>query len=223
MPSSDPRIPLPRTTAALSGVSAVPVAAHDELTGSTSENGAVLGTAPEQIQLRFSGEPMDLGSQIQVTDFTGTSVTEGNLEINGTQVVQPLTDTGTEEKTYQVIWRVVSSDGHLLEVPARARGPAHGPTGMCCYAERAGTAMSGRSRGIRRTKTTMPTSSTKVWVTTTSGVRASEAGNARARGSTTRELRVAPLNTSARDAPGPRPATRAATIPIGTITTKKAT
>lgn len=44
----------------------------------------------------------------------------------------------------------------------------------------------------------MPMSSTRVWVTTTTGARDSAGGNARANGSTTRELRVAPLNTSAR-------------------------
>ncbi|MEF3121725.1 copper resistance CopC family protein [Kocuria flava] len=121
MPSTDPRIPLPRTTAALvlatalGGLSATPVAAHEELTGSTPENGAVLETAPEEIQLNFSGEPMDLGSQVQVTDSTGTPVTDGDLEINGTQVLQPLAGTGTEDETYQVVWRVVSSDGHPLE------------------------------------------------------------------------------------------------------------
>ena len=48
----------------------------------------------------------------------------------------------------------------------------------------------GTSHGTARTEMTMPISSTRVWVTTMTGVTAWAAGRARARGSTTRELRV---------------------------------
>lgn len=43
------------------------------------------------------------------------------------------------------------------------------------------------SRGTRRTNTTMATSSTRVWVTTTSGARSNDASRARTNGGTTRQ------------------------------------
>ena len=103
------------TAGALTGLAAAPVQAHDELIGSTPEAGAVLDTAPDQVVLTYSAEVMDIGSQVRVTDSTGASVTAGELQIDGTRVVQPVTDTGAEDETHQVVWRVVSSDGHPIE------------------------------------------------------------------------------------------------------------
>jgi MYXO-CTERM domain-containing protein len=101
--------------AGLTALTAAPALAHDQLISSTPEDGAVLDTAPERIVLTYSAGPMDMGSQLQVTDSTGDSITAGDLQINGTQVIQPLTATGAEDETYQVVWRVVSSDGHPIE------------------------------------------------------------------------------------------------------------
>ena len=112
---------LRRTAATLSAVGAmtalglVPAAAHDEVLSTSPEQGAVLESAPEQIELSYSGEIMDIGHQVLVTGPEGQSVTEGPLERDGSQVVQPLAETGSEEGTYQVVWRVVSSDGHPIE------------------------------------------------------------------------------------------------------------
>ena len=112
---------LRRTAATLSAVGAltalglVPAAAHDEVLSTSPEQNAVLETAPEKIELSYSGEIMDIGHQVLVTGPAGRSVTEGPLERDGSQVVQPLAETGSEEGTYQVVWRVVSSDGHPIE------------------------------------------------------------------------------------------------------------
>ena len=112
---------LRRTAATLSAVGAltalglVPAAAHDEVLSTSPEQGAVLESAPEQIELSYSGEIMDIGHQVLVTGPDGQSVTEGPLERDGSQVIQPLAETGSEEGTYQVVWRVVSSDGHPIE------------------------------------------------------------------------------------------------------------
>ena len=112
---------LRRTAATLSAVGAltalglVPAAAHDEVLSTSPEQGAVLESSPEQIELSYSGEIMDIGHQVLVTGPEGQSVTEGPLERDGSQVVQPLAKTGSEEGTYQVVWRVVSSDGHPIE------------------------------------------------------------------------------------------------------------
>ncbi|WP_162459976.1 copper resistance CopC family protein [Kocuria sediminis] len=112
---------LRRAAATLSAVGALtalglaPAAAHDEVLSTSPEQNAVLETAPEQIKLSYSGEIMDIGHQVLVTGPEGQSVTEGPLERNGSQVIQPLAETGSEEGTYQVVWRVVSSDGHPIE------------------------------------------------------------------------------------------------------------
>jgi len=52
--------------------------------------------------------------------------------------------------------------------------------------------------GTNVTMTTMKMSSTRIWVTTARGARASSAGSARARGRMTRELRVVVEKISAR-------------------------
>ena len=112
---------LRRTAATLSAVGALtalglaPAAAHDEVLSTSPEQDAVLETAPEEIELTYSGEIMDIGHQVLVTDSEGQSVTEGPLERDGSQVIQPLADTGAQDGTYQVVWRVVSSDGHPIE------------------------------------------------------------------------------------------------------------
>ena len=112
---------LRRTAATVSAVGALtalglaPAAAHDEVLSTSPEQNAVLESAPEQIELSYSGEIMDIGHQVLVTGPEGQSVTEGPLERDGSQVVQPLAETGSEEGTYQVVWRVVSSDGHPIE------------------------------------------------------------------------------------------------------------
>ncbi len=100
---------------ALTVLTALPASAHDELTAVSPEPGAVLTTAPEELELTFSGEVMDIGHQVQVTDSEGRSVTDGPLEPEGNRVVQPLAAEGTEDETYRVVWRVVSSDGHPIE------------------------------------------------------------------------------------------------------------
>lgn len=110
-----------RRTAALLAAGALtllpllPAAAHDELTAVTPEPDSVLTTAPEELELTFSGEIMDIGHQILVTDSEGRSVTEGPLEPVGNTVVQPLAAAGAEDETYRVVWRVVSGDGHPIE------------------------------------------------------------------------------------------------------------
>ena len=112
---------LRRTAATVSAVGALtalglaPAAAHDEVLSTSPEQGAVLESAPEQIELSYSGEIMDIGHQVLVTGPDGQPVTEGPLERDGSQVLQPLAEAGSEEGTYQVVWRVVSSDGHPIE------------------------------------------------------------------------------------------------------------
>lgn len=99
----------------LSALVAAPAAAHDELAAVSPEPGAVLETAPEAVELSFTGEILEMGHEVLVTDSEGQSVGQGPLELEGTRVVQPLEATGAEDETYRVVWRVVSSDGHPIE------------------------------------------------------------------------------------------------------------
>ena len=103
------------TVTVLSALVAAPAAAHDELAAVSPEPGAVLETAPEAVELSFTGEILDMGHEVLVTDSEGRSVGQGPLELEDTRVVQPLEDTGAEDETYRVVWRVVSSDGHPIE------------------------------------------------------------------------------------------------------------
>lgn len=115
-----PMLTIRRTAAllaagALTVLPLLPASAHDELTAVSPEPGSVLTSAPEELELTFSGVVMDIGHQILVTDSEGRSVTEGPLEPQGNRIIQPLTGGGTDDETYRVVWRVVSSDGHPIE------------------------------------------------------------------------------------------------------------
>ncbi len=50
---------------------------------------------------------------IQVTDATGTPLTEGAPTVSGTVVTQALA--GSASGAVTVVWRVVSSDGHPID------------------------------------------------------------------------------------------------------------
>ena len=127
--------------AALSGLPALPAAAHDELTAVSPEPGSVLTSAPEEVELTFSGEVVDIGHQVRVTDTEGASVTDGPPEPVGNRVIQRLTPADAADETYDVVWRVVSGDGHPIEgsfsydvgagagTAADASGPAEEPPG----------------------------------------------------------------------------------------------
>ncbi|MFT4469287.1 copper resistance protein CopC [Arthrobacter sulfonylureivorans] len=115
---------------ALALAMARPAAAHDELIGSTPENGAVLDTPPAEITLSFSANVMDIGATTQVLDTEGTDWAAGAPVLSGSKVSIPLQD-GMPDGDYQLGWRVVSSDGHPIEgnlkFSVAAAGPATSP------------------------------------------------------------------------------------------------
>ncbi len=91
--------------------------AHDQLVSSTPESGAELDSQPEWIELEFSGEVQEMGSEVQVM-YEGENVSAGELTVDGTTVSSALpADLSAGE--YTVVWRVVSSDGHPIsgEIP----------------------------------------------------------------------------------------------------------
>lgn len=103
------------TLATLLGLAA-PAQAHDELLSSNPEANAIVEVAPEEISLRYSGEIMDIGNQVRVTNADGEQVGKGNVLVKGMTVTQPLAIKDLQaDDTYTVKWRVVSSDGHPIQ------------------------------------------------------------------------------------------------------------
>ena len=92
-----------------------PASAHDELVRTNPESGASLEKAPTTLELTFSGNIQDIGSEVRVTDSHGTDMTRGTLAVQNTKVSQPLREGGSTDETYTVTWRVVSQDGHPIE------------------------------------------------------------------------------------------------------------
>lgn len=88
--------------------------AHDTLLSSDPEDGAVLETSPEQITLGYSADLLKVSPLIRVVDDQGATVLEQAPEITGPDAVLPLKG-GLAPGSYEVLWRVVSSDGHPIE------------------------------------------------------------------------------------------------------------
>lgn len=98
--------------AALSVLAFAPASAHDQLVSSNPEDGAKLDQQPEWIEMTFSGEVQEVGSEVKV-EIDGTDVSAGELAVDGTKLTVALPD-NLKPGEYTVIWRVVSSDGHPI-------------------------------------------------------------------------------------------------------------
>lgn len=113
----------------------VPAWAHDTLVSSNPSDGAQLQQAPEQVEMTFSAEILDVGTQVRVTDTQGADATEGDVRVEGTTVSQAVKAPENKGESYTVTWRVVSSDGHPIEGTfsydvgdAPSRGGTQNPT-----------------------------------------------------------------------------------------------
>jgi len=92
--------------------------AHDELVSSDPAANATLTQAPAELNLTYSANLMNIegGNRVRVVDSTGASVAEGEPQVKGTTVTQPLKiKDASADETYTVTWRVVSSDGHPIQ------------------------------------------------------------------------------------------------------------
>ncbi|HCG54870.1 MULTISPECIES: copper resistance CopC family protein [Brevibacterium] len=98
--------------AALSVFAFAPASAHDQLVSSTPEDGSKLDQQPEWIEMTFSGDIQEVGSEVKVvTD--GTDVSAGELTVDGKKLSSALPD-NLKPGDYTVTWRVVSQDGHPI-------------------------------------------------------------------------------------------------------------
>ena len=100
-------------TALLVGTGPAVAQAHDGLVSTSPAPEGAVAAAPSTVELRFTGEPLPLGTQVLVTGPDGAPVSEGPAEIRGTAVVQQLVD-ALPAGAYRVEWRSTSSDGHPL-------------------------------------------------------------------------------------------------------------
>src|SRR3546814_9090054 len=93
---------------------ASPAAAHDELVSSDPAAEATVDALPDTVTLSFSGELLGGtdANEVQVTDAAGKTLNEGPAVVDGTTVTQSLA--GDASGSIQVLWRVVSSDGHPI-------------------------------------------------------------------------------------------------------------
>ncbi|WP_245579869.1 copper resistance CopC family protein [Brevibacterium album] len=88
--------------------------AHDQLVSSNPADGDELETQPEWLELEFSGQIQEIGSEIRVLDPSGEDVSAGELTVEGRTLSSALPDNlGPGEYTVQ--WRVVSEDSHPVD------------------------------------------------------------------------------------------------------------
>ena len=97
---------------------AEPAQAHDQLIESTPANGETLQVPPEEVVLQFSGDLIELGGVILVTDATERSWTEGDLVYDGSGARIALKD-GMSDGWYEIRCQAVPRHGH----PTRGTTP----------------------------------------------------------------------------------------------------
>jgi len=89
-------------------------AAHDDLVSSSPVDGQSVARSPEKVELEFSGElqSMGEGTALIVTGPGGDVVT-GDLEVEG-PILRFFLGSVLPTAEYQVAYRVVSTDGHVV-------------------------------------------------------------------------------------------------------------
>ncbi|MFT4298126.1 MAG: copper resistance protein CopC [Aeromicrobium sp.] len=94
--------------------SATPAAAHAGIVSTDPDKRSSLPALPEQVSMTFN-EEMNRPSYVTVTAPDGSLIAEGESEVRGPVLVQPLTDDPGLAGTYRVDYRAVSADGHPVE------------------------------------------------------------------------------------------------------------
>lgn len=97
---------------ALIPFAATSASAHDQLVSSNPESGQTLEAAPSEATLEFSGQIAELGSEVALMRDGEAVELPGSLQFDGTKITVPLPE--LEQGTYELNWRVVSSDGHPI-------------------------------------------------------------------------------------------------------------
>jgi hypothetical protein len=92
-----------------------PAIAHSELVSSNPSASANIEQLPEQIELEFNEELLNLGNGNSVSIMTpsGEDIGMGETSTQGTKITR-LLNTTSETGKFQVKYRVASADGHVL-------------------------------------------------------------------------------------------------------------
>ncbi|MEP6629814.1 MAG: copper resistance CopC family protein [Lapillicoccus sp.] len=85
-------------------------AAHDALRSTSPADGATVTTVPAEVVLTFDQPALALGTEVVVTDPSGSPVQDGAPSLVDATVRQRVRGGGAG--TYAVRWRVTSVDGH---------------------------------------------------------------------------------------------------------------
>lgn len=99
--------------AGLSLAAAPPALAHDQLVGSTPEEGGTVSTPLTSVELVFSAAIPGEFVQVAVTDAAGAGFADGAPQTVGDTVTQAVTQ--LPDGQYTIAYRVVSSDGHPID------------------------------------------------------------------------------------------------------------
>ncbi|MFJ3905109.1 copper resistance CopC/CopD family protein [Streptomyces sp. NPDC090025] len=94
---------------------ASPASAHAALTGSDPQDGAVVATAPKDVNLTFSEQVAMSGDSIRVLDPAGKRVDTGEIrDLCSGSIVRYGVELlpGLPDGTYTVAWQTVSADSH---------------------------------------------------------------------------------------------------------------
>ncbi len=93
-----------------------PAFGHSSLVSSTPAKDAVLTEFPSEVSLTFNESLLEIGAEnpnkVEVVNSMG-DVLSGASKLSGPVISVPVQITGNDE--YQVSYRVVSADGHVIE------------------------------------------------------------------------------------------------------------
>lgn len=87
--------------------------AHDTVIGTGPADGETLTTAPTQVTVEISAVPQSIGSRMVITSSDGTVLFDGEPTIADRVASVELPAVAND--SYQVAWRLVSSDGHPID------------------------------------------------------------------------------------------------------------
>jgi methionine-rich copper-binding protein CopC len=98
---------------ALLGAGVPAASAHDALLAVSPADGSTTVTAPERVELEFSGVVQELGAEVVISGPDGAPAAQGQAQVVDSTLTQPLAP-DLPAGTYSVAWRVTSADGHPI-------------------------------------------------------------------------------------------------------------
>ncbi|MGW4701382.1 copper resistance CopC/CopD family protein [Streptomyces sp. NPDC004285] len=132
---------------------AAPASAHAALTGSDPKDGAVVATAPKEVNLTFSEQVAMSADAIRVLDPAGRRADTGEIrDLCSGSVVRYGVElrAGLPDGTYTVAWQAVSSDSHPVAGAFTFSIGAPSTTSVALPDQAAGGGLVGTLYGIAR-------------------------------------------------------------------------